>query len=97
MANLLVHGAWLVVVATLTLTSAAHAQSCDFGPVKEQIDAILDRDAARGEVFRKEIKEGADSIATMETLVSPEMRKQIDICRYYAGEYLTKRGFPPFH
>lgn len=97
MTNLLGRGAWLAFAATLALTSVARTQPCDFGPVKEQIDIILDRDSARGDVFRKEIKAGADSIAIMEALVSPEMRKQIDICRYYAGEYLTKRGFPPFH
>lgn len=58
---------------------------------------MLDRDAARGAHFRKEFKEGADPIATLEAMVSPDMQKQIDICRYDVGEYLTKRGYPPFH
>ncbi len=38
-----------------------------------------------------------DSIAMMESLVAPEMAKKIDICRFETAEYLTKRGFPPFH
>ncbi len=72
-------------------------RACEFAVVRAEIDIVLDRDAARGDHFRKEFKEGANSIATMEALVSPVMKKQIDICRYYVGEYLTKRGFPPFH
>jgi len=75
----------------------AQAASCEFARVKQQIDLVLDRDAERGAAFRREVASGSDSIAVMETLVSAEVREKIDICRYDVGEYLTKRGFPPFH
>ncbi len=80
------------------MASAAPARAaCDFPPVKQQIDTVLDRDAAKLATFRKEVSEGADPIAMMERLVAADMRKMLDICRYETGEYLTKRGFPPFH
>jgi hypothetical protein len=82
-----------LAIATPMLCHAA----CDFPAVKQQIDAVLDRDAARGEKFRREVASGSDSIAVMESLVAPEMAKKIDICRFETAEYLTKRGFPPFH
>jgi hypothetical protein len=85
-------GACLLV----TMQGAAGA-ACDFPAVKIQIDAVLDRDAVRGEKFRREVASGADSIAMLESLVAPEMAKKIDICRFETAEYLTKRGFPPFH
>lgn len=75
----------------------AAGAACDFAPVKQQIDIVLDHDAERGAKFRSEVASGSDSIAMMEALVSAEMREKIDICRYDVAEYLTKRGFPPFH
>jgi hypothetical protein len=87
----------LLIVAPMTSTPPARAVSCDFAPVRQQIDIVLDKDAAKFAIFRKEVSEGADPIATMEKLVAAEMRDKLDICRYEAGEYLTKRGFPPFH
>ena len=84
--------------AVLTAMTPAPAQAaCDFPTVKNQIDTVLDRDAVRGEKFRREVASGADSIAMLESLVAPEMAKKIDICRFETAEYLTKRGFPPFH
>jgi hypothetical protein len=80
----------------VSLDRAASA-ACDFATVKQQIDIVLDRDAKRGATFRREVASGSDSIAAMEALVSAEMREKIDICRYDVAEYLTKRGFPPFH
>jgi hypothetical protein len=71
--------------------------ACDFTAVKQEIDVVLDRDAARAAKFRHEVVTGSDSIAVLESLVSPEMAKKIDICRFETAEYLTKRGFPPFH
>ena len=75
----------------------AAAATCDFMPVKQQIDIVLDRDTERGATFRREVASGSDSIAAMEALVSTEMREKIDVCRYDVAEYLTKRSFPPFH
>ena len=84
-----------VFLATISFVPA-HA-SCDFMIVKQQIDMILDRDAEKAAKFRREVSSGSDSIAVLESLVSSEMREKIDICRFDAAEYLTKRGFPPFH
>jgi hypothetical protein len=83
------------LLAFLPLARAEAA--CDFPAVKQQIDMVLDRDAARGEKFRREVASGSDSIAVLESLVAPEMARQIDICRFETAEYLTRRGFPPFH
>jgi hypothetical protein len=76
--------------------SPAHA-ACDFGIVKQKIDTILDRDAEKAAKFRREVTSGSDSIAVIESLVSPDMAEKLDICRFETAEYLTKRGFPPFH
>jgi hypothetical protein len=87
-----------VLLSIVVLThSPAHAESCNFPPVKQQIDNVLDKDPAKGATFRKEVSEGADSITMVEKLVAPDMADKIDICRFEAAEYLTKRGFPPFH
>jgi len=86
----------LLTVALIAPAASARA-ACDFAPVKQQIDNVLDRDAAKAVKFRREVSEGSDSIAMMEKLVAEGMREQLDICRFEAGEYLTKRGFPPFH
>jgi hypothetical protein len=79
------------------LFAAAGARACEFPGVKEQIDIVLDRDARLGAEFRAQVKDGSDSVAVIETLVSAEMREKVDVCRFYVAEYLTKRGFPPPH
>jgi hypothetical protein len=76
---------------------ASGAQACEFPVVKEQIDTVLDKDARLGAEFRAHVKDGSDSVAVLESLVSAEMREKVDICRFYVAEYLTKRGFPPPH
>jgi len=83
------------IVVTISF-SPVHA-ACEFMIVKQQIDMILDRDLEKAAKFRREVSSGSDSIAVLESLVSSEMREKIDICRFDAAEYLTKRGFPPFH
>ena len=90
-------GAAALAVMAAVLAPAPAWAACDFPTVKQQIDTVLDRDAARGEKFRREVASGSDSIAVLESLVAPEMAKKIDICRFETAEYLTKRGFPPFH
>jgi hypothetical protein len=84
-----------VIVAAASL-APAHA-ACEFVIVKQQIDTILDRDAETAAKFRREVTSGSDSIAVLESLVSSQMCEKIDICRFETAEYLTKRGFPPFH
>ena len=86
----------LLVTASGPLFTPAHA-ACDFAAVKQQIDHVLDKDAAKAAKFRREVAEGADSTTMIETLVAADMRDKVDICRFEVGEYLTKRGFPPFH
>lgn len=87
--------ALLLILTATTLASARDA--CQFAAVKQQIDTLLDRDAERGAKFRHEVKTGADSIAALEALVSPDIAKKVDDCRFETAEYLTKRGFPPTH
>lgn len=77
--------------------SSAHAAACKFEPVKHAIDNLLDKDAAKGAIFRHEVADGADSITMVEKLVPPDVADMADICRFQVGEYLTKRGYPPFH
>ena len=84
-----------LIAAVLSL-APAHA-ACEFAIVKQQIDTLLDWDVEKAAKFRREVTSGADSIAALESLVSKEMSKKIDICRFETAEYLTKRGFPPFH
>ena len=79
------------------LFAAAGASACEFPIVKEQIDIVIDRDARLGAEFRAQVKDGSDSVAVIESLVSAEMREKVDVCRFYVAEYLTKRGFPPPH
>ena len=79
------------------LFAPAGARACEFPIVKEQIDIVLDRDARLGAEFRAQVKDGSDSVAVIESLVSAEMREKVDVCRFYVAEYLTKRGFPPPH
>ena len=84
-------------MATLPLSSGAFAATCEFAPVKAEIDTVIDKDEKRGAEFRRQFKDGTDSIAALDTLVTAEMREKIDICRFDVAEYLTKRGFPPPH
>jgi hypothetical protein len=86
-----------VVVAALIAPALPAQAACDFAPVKQQIDNVLDKDAVKGATFRKEVSEGADSITMIEKLVTEDMAEKVDICRFQVGEYLTKRGYPPFH
>ena len=73
------------------------AQSCDFAPVKAEIDQVIERDSVRAAKFRKEVAEGSDSIKVLTDLARKDLHKMIDICRFDVAEYLTKRGFPPAH
>jgi hypothetical protein len=92
------HSAAFLLGTFLAATNAGTARAvCDFAAVKQQIDNVLDKDAAKGAKFRKEVSEGADSTTMIEALVSNDMQDKVDTCRFEVGEYLTKRGFPPFH
>jgi hypothetical protein len=77
--------------------AAAPAAACDFAAVKAAIDHVLDKDANAGARFRKEFQEGADPFYILDQIVDGETSKKIDVCRFQAAEYLTKRGFPPSH
>jgi hypothetical protein len=87
----------LTALLSVVLLAASGAQACEFPIVKEQIDIVLDKEARLGAEFRAQVKDGSDSVAVIESLVSAEMREKVDICRFYVAEYLTKRGFPPPH
>ena len=88
---------WPASLLTILFLAASAAHACEFPIVKEQIDIVLDKDARLGAEFRAQVKDGSDSIAVIESLVSAEMREKVDVCRFYVAEYLTKRGFPPPH
>lgn len=75
----------------------APASACDFASVKAAIDNVLDKDAALASKFKTEFQEGADPFYILDQIVDAETRKKIDVCRFQAAEYLTKRGFPPSH
>lgn len=83
-------------LCTLLLSAgfARAQQPCDFPPVKQQIDLVLEQNA---EQFRREVRDGWDSIEVLNRMVSEDIRRKIDACRFYVAEYLTKRGFPPAH
>ena len=88
------------ILAAFTLALAAyvaHATACDFAPVKKEIDNILDHDKERAARFRRDVAAGYDSLKIVTDLTAPDMREKIDICRFFAAEYLAKRGFPPAH
>ena len=80
-----------------TAICAVPATACDFPLVKRAIDVVLDRDKERGAQFRRQVAEGSDSLAVLGRLLSADMREKLDVCRFYAAEYLAKRGFPPAH
>lgn len=85
----------LLLGSIVSATSFAAVQACEFPAVKQQIDIVLDRDTEKAAEFRREVASGSDSLEVLGTFVSAEMREKIDICRFEAGEYLAKRGFPP--
>ncbi len=91
----------LMVAATVAAAALpsghASAQSCDFAPVKKEIDTVLDQDKDRGERFRKRVADGDDSMKVLTQLAPAELRAMIDNCRCFAAEYLAKRGYPPAH
>ena len=73
------------------------AAACDFPIVKKQIDEVLDQDKQKSAEFRRLMTSGYDSLDVLNRLVPDPMRDKLDACRFEAGEYLTKRGFPPSH
>jgi hypothetical protein len=93
---------WLAAASAIAIgisaaLVSAPAAACDFAAVRTAIDNVLDKDANAGARFRKEFQEGADPFYILDQIVDEPMRKKIDVCRFQAAEYLTKRGFPPSH
>lgn len=87
-----------IALPALQLPPAAAQASCaGFAEVKELIDHVIDKDAAKGAEFRKQFKEGSDPFTIMEELLDAEANKKLDVCRFDAANYFTKRGFPPSH
>lgn len=91
------HAVKLAASIFALLICAAQAKACDFAPVKKAIDNILDHDKEKAARFRRDVAAGYDSLKIVTDLASPDMREKIDICRFFAAEYLAKRGFPPAH
>ena len=78
------------------LSSATFA-ACDFSLVRKLIDEVIEQDKQKAGEFRSQVKSGYDSLDVLNRMVAPDMRDKVDACRFEAGEYLTKRGFPPGH
>jgi hypothetical protein len=76
---------------------SASAASCDWATAKADIDTVLDGDARKAAEFRALIARGRDSETAVQSLVSADAKPRLRDCGYEAGEYLTKRGFPPLH
>lgn len=89
--------AQVLVSALLALSVSFPAIACEFEPVKQQIDNVLDHDKHKAERFRREVKDGYDSMKVLNDLLPPQWRDKLDQCRFFAAEYLAKRGFPPAH
>ena len=86
--------AWTAAIATVGLTAAQPAKACDFAEVRAAIDGAIEKDA-KG--FKKEFDDGSEPFTILEKVVTAEVARKIDVCRFQAAEYLTKRGFPPAH
>jgi hypothetical protein len=87
---------FLFLALALSLPAPVFA-ACDFPTVRKEIDNVLDQDKQKSAEFRKQMASGSDSLYVMEKMVAASMREKLDECRFEAGEYLTKRGFPPAH
>lgn len=84
-------------VATLLLSAQVTALACDFTAAKKEIDNVLDIDKEKSAVFRKQMAAGYDSLDVLGKMLPADAREKVEQCRFEAGEYLTKRGFPPAH
>jgi len=91
------HFAKSILFAAALALVAPQGLACDFAPVKKLIDEILDHDKEKAARFRRDVAAGYDSLKIVTDLAEPKMRERIDICRFFAAEYLAKRGFPPAH
>jgi hypothetical protein len=56
-------------VAPAAMTPTAAQAACDFAPVKNQTDTVLDKDKARAEKFRRDVASDADSIAVRKRIL----------------------------
>jgi len=86
---------WMLL--SVFLIHAAHAATCDFAPVKKEIDVITNVNTSSGQEYRKRVQEGWDSVKVLNDMTSADMRASIDVCRFDVAEYLTKLGFAPAH
>ncbi len=85
----------LAVGAALVFAAPCRAASCDWPAVKKTVDAVIAGD--KSAEFKKRADDGHDSLETVEDMLAEQQRPALRDCRWEAGEYLTKRGFPPLH
>ncbi|MFM9972426.1 MAG: hypothetical protein ACKVQK_28930 [Burkholderiales bacterium] len=83
----------LIIFALPTMALA----TCDFAAAKKEIDHVLDQDKEKSAAFRKQMAAGYDSLDVLGKMLPAPAREKVESCRFEAGEYLTKRGFPPAH
>jgi hypothetical protein len=84
-------------IASLFCASHAMAAACDWGKTRSVVDGLIDGDAPTAATFKKLAGDGNDSLEVLEDLSAAADRERLRDCRWEAGEYLTKRGFPPLH
>ncbi len=84
-------------VISASLLSSAWSASCNFEPLKKEIDTITDAKTQQGQAYSQKVHEGWDSVKVLSDMSSAETRKSIDVCRFEVAEYLTKLGFAPAH
>jgi hypothetical protein len=86
-----------LLIASSFCASQAVAGACDWVKTKPVVDGLIDGDAPTAATFKKLAGDGNDSLEVLEDLSTAADRERLRDCRWEAGEYLTKLGFPPLH
>jgi hypothetical protein len=86
-----------VITPCLLSATGARAAACDWPTAKADIVLVLDGDKAKVESFHALTARGRDPLTAVESLVDEAARGRIRDCAYESADYLTQRGYPPFH
>ena len=86
-----------LIAPCLLSATGARAAACDWATAKADIVLVLDGDKAKSESFHALTAKGRDPLTAVESLVDEAARGRIRDCAYESADYLTQRGYPPFH
>ncbi len=86
-----------IIAPCLFAATGARAAACDWATTKADIMLVLDGDKAKSESFHALTAKGRDPLTAVESLVDDAARGRIRDCAYESADYLTQRGYPPFH